>query len=483
MQYEQLDETLLMAALDAARKLGADYAEVRGRAGLEDEVRLRNGEISRLQTRRNNGWGLQVRKGAGWGFASSADLTPASVNDVAAKAFEIAAASARVQRAGNLATWGEPSTASGYYESPVEVDPFKVPLDERLEMLFSADAEMRKHDRVRATTVYVQAFRTWKFYANTAGAVQRQLIVESGGGLNARAAHEGYNYGRSFQNYGQGGYEYILDMKLEEQAERVGEEAHILVAAQPVPAGPGPVVIGSNLAALMVHETCGHPTELDRVLGSENAFAGGSFLQPEMRGTFRYGSDVVNLTADATIPGGLGSFGWDDEGTPAQRVPLVEKGIFQSYLSSRDTAAAIGLPAGGMARASSWSRIPIVRMTNVNLEPGAGSFDELIGQVENGLYLETPSSWSLDDKRMNFHFSAELCREIKNGQLGAYYKGASYQSRTPFFWGNCKAVAGAEEWKLYSFLGCAKGEPLQDVHVAHGASPALIENVTVQREG
>lgn len=483
-EEQRLDEELLLAALEEARKAGADYAEVRGSAGLTSEVQVRNGQIGKLQTRQDNGWSLNVRVGAGWGFASSAELSPRSVKQIGQQAFELAAASASVQPKGQTANYGPPSTAVGEYASPVQIDPFKVPVQEQLEMLFGAEANLKRASRVKVSEVHLMAFRTWKFYANTTGARQRQLIVECGGGLSAIAREGTQSYQRTFGrfgNYGQGGYEYLLGLELEERALQVGQEAHELVVAEFVPSGPTTVVIGSNLAALMVHESCGHPTELDRVLGSENAFAGGSFLQPEMRGSFRYGSPAVNLTADATLRGAIGTFGWDDEGTPAQRVPLVEQGIFTGYLSSRDTAAALGMPSGGAARASSWSRLPIVRMTNVSLEPGEGDLQSLISQVEDGLYLETPSSWSLDDKRMNFSFSAELCREIKNGQLGQLYKGAAYQWRTPLFWGNCQRVAGPEEWQVWGFLSCAKGEPLQNAHVAHGASPILVTNLPVIR--
>lgn len=482
----QLDENLLQQALELAQQAGADYAEVRGEAGLHEEIEIKNGQLDKVERSQDSGWGLNVRIGAGWGFASAAELSPKTLKAVVSQAMQLAKASATVQpRKGDpLANYGQPSTAVGEYVTVVQLDPFKVPTSERLEMLLAAEANLRRPSRVKTAKAHVEAFRTWKFFANTAGALQRQLITESGGGLLASAVEDNYSYQRTYGrggNYHQAGYEYVMGLNLEEEALRVGQEAHDLVAAEWVPTGPTTVVLGANIVALMVHESCGHPTELDRVLGSENAFAGGSFLHPEMRDKFRYGSTAVNLTADATIPGGLGTFGWDDEGTPAQRVPLVRDGIFVGYLSSRDTAAAIGLESGGMARASSWGRIPLVRMTNVNLEPGQGSLQDLIGDVENGLYIETPSSWSLDDKRMNFHFSTELCHEIKNGQLGKLYKGAAYQSRTPAFWGNVKRVAGPEEWQLWGFLNCAKGEPLQSAHVAHGASPILVENVHIER--
>jgi TldD protein len=479
---EKLNEKLLLASLELAQSRGAVYAEVRGLSGLQEEVRIKNGEVSRIQAQVDTGWGLNVRIGNGWGFASSAELSEKSVKSVVEEAVQLAQASAKVATVG---VFGTPSTATGEYNTTVQIDPFKVPLSERMEFMTSAEANLRRANRVKVGQAHVHAFRTFKFFANTEGANQRQLITESGAGLSAIAQEGNYSYQRTFGRFGyfsQAGYEYVLGLALEDQAIQIGQEAHDLVAADWVPTKPTTVVIGSNMTALLVHESCGHPTELDRVLGSENAFAGGSFLRPEMRGSFRYGSPEVNLTADATIPGGLGTFGWDDEGTPAQRVPLVEKGIFVGYLSSRDSAAAINTNSGGMARASSWGRIPLVRMTNVNLEPGAGSLDDLIGMVDDGLYLETPSSWSLDDKRMNFNFSVEMCREIKNGKLGKYYKSASFQNRTPIFWGNVKKVAGAGDWRLYGLLSCAKGEPLQSTHVAHGASPILVENQMVETQ-
>jgi TldD protein len=202
---------------------------------------------------------------------------------------------------------------------------------------------------------------------------------------------------------------------------------------------------------------------------------------PDMLGNFRYGSDLVNMTADSLLPGGLGTFGWDDEGTPAQRTPIVREGIFTGYLSSRESALALGQRSNGCGRATSWGRIPIVRMVNLSLEPGNSSLEEMVAGVDDGLYLETPSSWSLDDKRMNFHFSAELCREIKGGKLGDLRKGASFQGRTPSFWGSVQAVGGPDEWHLRGFPHCAKGEPLQLCPVSHGASPIMVSGLEISK--
>jgi TldD protein len=233
--------------------------------------------------------------------------------------------------------------------------------------------------------------------------------------------------------------------------------------------------------ALQVHESCGHPTELDRALGSEISLAGGSFLQPRHLHTLRYGSERVNLTADATVPGGLGTFGWDDEGTPARRVPLVERGLFVGYLSSRETAGALGLRPSGAMRASSAVRMPLVRMVNVNLDPDPSgpTLDELIADTDDGILVETNRSWSIDDLRLNFHFGCEIAWEVRRGRRVRLLRGPVYTGITPRFWGGLDAVCGPSEWRLYGVMNCGKGEPMQLLPVGHGASPARFRGVEV----
>src|SRR5207302_1111322 len=215
-----------------------------------------------------------------------------------------------------------------------------------------------------------------------------------------------------------------------------------------------------------VHESVGHPTELDRVYGTEAAYAGTSFLKPEDLGSLRYGSDHMHVTADPTTAGGLGTFGFDDEGVPAEPVPIVASGVLTGYLTSRETAARIGAGAGGSMRAEGWNRMPLVRMSNLHLEPGAGSFEELIDGVEAGLYLETNRSWSIDDKRLNFQFGTQMAWEIKDGKLGRLYRDATYTGVTPVFWGSLDRVAGQEEWTMYGLTNCGKGQPGQHAHVS-----------------
>jgi TldD protein len=215
------------------------------------------------------------------------------------------------------------------------------------------------------------------------------------------------------------------------------------------------------------------------VLGTEAAFAGTSFLTTDKLNSFRYGSDVVNITADATIPGGLGTFGYDDEGVPAQATPVVRNGLFMGYLTSRETATALGQRSNGAMRASGWNRIPLIRMTNVSLEPGAWTLEGLIADTKEGLYMETNKSWSIDDRRLNFQFGTEVAREIKNGKLGDLVKNATYTGITPQFWGGCDAVCNRDHWVVWGTPNCGKGQPEQVAHTGHGAAPARFRNVQI----
>ncbi|MEM3393626.1 MAG: TldD/PmbA family protein, partial [Candidatus Methanomethylicia archaeon] len=239
------------------------------------------------------------------------------------------------------------------------------------------------------------------------------------------------------------------------------------------------VIIGGSQLALQIHESCGHPTELDRALGAEAAYAGTSFLTPDKLGKFRYGSEIVNLVADATAPGGLGTFGYDDEGVPAQRVYLVREGIFVNYLSDRTSAGELGLESTGAARASGWNRIPIVRMTNINLEPGDWDFEELIRETKQGIYMETNRSWSIDDKRLNFQFGTQIAYLIENGEMKELVKNAVYTGITYEFWRNCDAICNSKYWRMYGTPNCGKGQPGQMMYVGHGTAPARFKNIRV----
>lgn len=337
---------------------------------------------------------------------------------------------------------------------------------------------------MKISQVFVSAFYTDKTFASTEGAYLTQHITECGGGLAGTAIENGQiqvrSYPNSFRgNFGTAGYEYIEEMDLAGNAHRVAEEVAELIKAPPCPAGRRTIIIDGPQLGLQVHESIGHAIELDRILGMEASYAGTSFVSPEMLGKFKYGADIVNVVADATVPGGLGSFGYDDEGVKAARTPIITRGTLVGLLTSRQTAQAIGQRSNGTMRADGSARIPLIRMTNINLEPGSGTLADLIADTKDGLLLSVNRSWSIDDRRVNFQFGTELAREIKNGKLGTMYQNPTYTGITPEFWGSCDAICGPGEWHMWGTPNCGKGEPSQTAHVGHGTAPARFRNVQV----
>jgi TldD protein len=420
-----------------------------------------------------------VLVGGAWGFACDRRLTREGAEAAAQKA----SAFAKAAPGGHKRDLAPVPAAQGEFRTPVERDPFAVPVADKVDLCLRAE-EALAHEDVNVTSASVRAQREHKLFVSSEGASIEQEFVECGGGIDALAARDGITQIRSYPSAhggssSQAGWEFVESLGLEREAPRVGEQAAALLRADPCPSGITTVVIDAEQMELQVHESVGHPTELDRVYGTEAAYAGTSFLKPEDLGSLRYGSEHMNITADSTTPGGLGTFAFDDEGVPAGREPVVREGILSGFLTSRETAARIGSGAGGSMRADSWSRMPLVRMTNLHLEPGEGPLEELIAGVDQGVFLQTNKSWSIDDKRLNFQFGTQIAWEIKDGALGRMLRDATYTGQTPVFWGSLDAVAGAEEWRLHGLTNCGKGQPGQHAHVSHGTSPARFRNVQV----
>ncbi len=480
---------LIDRALNLAQVQGATYGDMRIVRRETESISVRNGVVQQLSLNDTQGFGVRVIVDGAWGFASSHLLTPAEVDRVTALAVTIAKASA-LAKTGDV-DLGPPEVHVDTYRTPVEIDPFAVPLDDKVSLLLEADKEARSVKGVTVARSGLTFIRENKTFASTEGSYVEQEIIESGLGLVAVAVSEGEMQQRSYPNsfgrhQGTAGYEFIQGWDLPGNARRMGEEVVALLSAPQCPSGVTTIILDGPQLALQVHESCGHPIELDRVFGAEAAFAGTSFLTPEKYGAFRYGSDLVNITADAVTPTGLGTYGYDDEGVPAQRTDIVKNGIFVGYLTSRETASQLRrihpkAPArsNGSMRADGWSRIPIIRMTNVSLQPGEWRLDDLIADTDDGIYMITNKSWSIDDKRLNFQFGVELAYEIKNGKLGQMFKNATYTDITPKFWGNCDAVCNAEHWHVWGTPNCGKGQPGQTAHTGHGAAPARFRNVQV----
>lgn len=473
---------LALRALDTARRRGAGYADVRVVRQQAESVTVRLRNVEALTSDESLGFGIRVLVDGYWGFASSHRMTMEEADRVAAEAVRIARASATVR--GRRADLGPPARIVDEYATPVERDPFAVPLDDKIGLLLRATEAMIAVPSIVMAEGNVYCQREEKLFVSTEGSEIKQTLVETGGGIEATAVDEGEVQRRSYPNsvgrhQGTEGWEFIERWNLPGNALRVAEEAAALLRAKPCPSGVTTVILDGSQVALQIHESCGHAIELDRVLGTEAAFAGTSFLTIDKLGSFQYGSPVVNITADATVPGGLGTFGYDDEGTPAHATPIVREGTFVGYLTSRETASVLGQTSNGAMRASGWNRIPLIRMTNVNLDPGEWSLDDLIADTDEGIYMETNRSWSIDDRRLNFQFGTELAREIKGGKLGDLIKNATYTGITPQFWGSCDAVCNRDHWIVWGTPNCGKGQPEQVAHTGHGAAPARFRNVQI----
>ncbi len=468
--------------LNAAEVRGADYADVRILYRESENITVKNGVVEAHSRDSERGLGIRVLADGAWGFAASADLSPDSAEGAAERAVQIANASALVP--GPPLNLGPPEVHRASYRTPVEIDPFAVPIESKLDLLLRADEEMRRIPGVRVSQAEMGCIRESKLFASSEGSVIDQEIIESGAGLESTAIGEddevqSRSYPNSGGHYATAGYEFVKEMGLAGHAARVSEEAVALLTAKPCPDTTTDLVLGSAQMYIQIHESCGHPTELDRVLGTEAAYAGTSFLTPDKLGSSRYGSEIVNLSADAVTPRGLGTFGYDDEGVPAQRTPLVKDGIFVGYLTSRETAARFGMRSNGTMRADGWNRIPLIRMTNVSLEPGEWTLDDLLADTETGIYMETNRSWSIDDRRLNFQFGTEIGYEIRDGKLGEMLRNPTYTGMTPEFWGSCDAICDSEHWALWGTIHCGKGQPSQVAHTGHGAAPARFRNVRV----
>jgi TldD protein len=468
----------LAAMVDAARGRGAQYADARWVEREQTSVAVKDGELEGVERSGDRGIGLRVLVRGSWGFAATDRTGEAALRGLVDDALRRAEASASTQR--SPVRLAPQAPQRGSYRTPLRRDPFSVPLEEQVELLRATDAALRGPN-ARTRRAGVAAFRTRKRLVTSEGTDVQQEIVDTATSLSVLAVKGGAKPAlrQDMRNARQAGWEFVEEDDLPRRAAQYRDDAESILDAPLAQARPTTVILDQPFLALLVHESCGHPTESDRVLEHEVAFAGTSFMWPQDRGRLRYGSEHVSMTADATVPGGMGTFGWDDDGVPATRTKLIDRGTFVGYLSSRETAGALGLGAsGGSARAEGWQHVPLVRMVNVSLDPGDRTFADLLRDVDDGLLLCSPASYSLDEKRQNFHFSAQVARVIRRGEVQGHVRGVAFQSLTPDFWGRCDGVA--DDWELHGFLSCAKGEPLQLMRVGHGAAHARFRDLPLE---
>ncbi len=472
-------------ALETVRVRGASYADVRVMHLRQRDLTTKNRKVGTLGQCESIGLGIRVIANGAWGFASTDELSREGVASCAAQAVAIARSSALAKKE-NVQMVPE-GTYIDSWQGPCQKDPFEIPVEAQLDLLLAADAAMHK---VRGVTVSEADMRfrkidTW--FASSSGSKIHQRRVISGCGIAATCFQGDEIQKRSYPNSfgGQhilGGYELIEAMDLRGHAPRVGEEAVALHSAAQCPEKTGTLILGGSQLGLQIHESVGHPIELDRVLGQEANFAGTSFLTLDKLHNLRYASPIVNVVADARPAHGpgLGTFAYDDEGVPAQCIEVIKSGEFSGYLSSRETAHLIGLPrSGGTMRTEGWNRLPMIRMTNISILPGDWTFENLLASTDDAILMDTNRSWSIDDRRYQFQFSTEIAWEIKGGKKGRMLKNPSYSGITTEFWNSCDAVTNAENWVLWGTPNCGKGQPMQVMGTGHGASPARFRNVQI----
>ena len=461
------------------------YADVRVVETRERNLATKNGKVGTTSSDESLGLGVRVLAQGCWGFASTDDLSKESLAAVAAHALAVARASALAKKTDVVLAPEEKIVAN--WVSPFRLDPISTSVEANLDLLLRADAEMRAVPGVTLAEASLHFRRTRQLFISTEGSVIDQTRVITGIGIEAYCFANDEIQKRSYPNsfrgqYALQGYELVEGLRLVENARRIAEEAVALHKAEQCPRGKRTILLDGSQVGLQIHESIGHPIELDRVLGTEANYAGMSFLTLDQLRKLRYGSEIVNVVADARLDhgAGLGTFGYDDEGVPAQRAAIIKDGLFTGYLTSRETAAAIGeRRSNGTMRADGWGRIPLIRMTNVSLLPGTWKLDDLIADTDDGIYMETNRSWSIDDRRYHFQFGCELAWEIKNGKKTRLLKNPSYSGITTEFWNSCDAICDADHWTLWGTPNCGKGQPSQTMGTGHGAAPARFRNVTV----
>lgn len=472
--------SVVNAALDEAKKQGASYADVRIHRRREEDVGVRDDHVEKVSDSERFGVGVRALVNGAWGFASTPLVDVKTVQKAAQTACSIARANASVStRKVELA----PNPAHvDVWQTPLIKDPFKIPVADKAALLLEVTERLRKVKGVSFCNASISTRLEWKLFASTDGALIEQTLTRIGPDYEATAVKDGEFATRSWEGPGlQTGWEHLEDSHFLDDATRVGEQAVEKLNAAPVEAGKRDLILDPTNLWLTIHESVGHPTELDRALGYEANFAGTSFATPDTLGTM-YASPIVTLYADKTTPGGLATVGYDDDGVRTQKWNLVEKGKFVGYQTTREQAAWINEKASrGCSYAADHASVPFQRMPNVSLAPGEKELSTagLIKATDDGVYITGTGSWSIDHQRYNFQFTGQMFFEVKKGRITRTLKDVGYQSNSPAFWKSCDLLGGPSTWRIGSAFDDGKGEPVQSNPVSHGCPSARFKGVSV----
>lgn len=471
--------------VDLMRKLtsrSCEHAHLRVEQIESERLSTSSQKVNPVEKSVSTGYAVRVLKDGSWGFAASSKFDSSEYERVIKLAIAIADASRKVNS--HKVRFVESSVGERRYETPLKSDPFALPLKDKLGILQHWEELIHANPQITSSSTFLDFRRHTKLFFSNSGSAIKQVLTHTGAGVTCgivKSRRERYerSYPTSSGQFVSGGFEAIATFGIEDQIERLTSEAVALMTAADCPSKTTTIILSPDLASLQVHESIGHPLELDRVFGSERNFSGTSFATADKLNKLKYASDIVNVYSDPTYAGGLATYLYDDEGVAACRVPLIEKGILVGYLSSLETAARVGQPSSAAAKSDSWGSIPLVRMTNLILEPGSQKFTDMLAEVDDGIYIEGVSSWSIDDNRDNFTLGGEVGWEIKNGKLAGMIKSPSYAGNTVQFWNSCDSVGSKDEWVLWGTPNCGKGEPGQNARTAQGTSYLRFRNVKV----
>ncbi len=475
---------LCMEAINTAFSLGVDYADIRIINQRDQSILMLDLSPKQIIDEEIVGFGVRVLKNGAWGFAASSCVNKESINSVVREALQLAIASSKIKEGKGVVLASEP-IHKDHFKTPIEIDPFSVDMNDKIQLLLEINRRILNVKYIAKAFSGLRVTRRDQFFASTEGSLIETDVYTVNAGYTAVSVKAGDSQDRSFQDYPLNkGWEHIQSQALVENAERIAEEAVMKIDVDFPEEGKKDLVLDPAHLSLTIHESVGHATELDRILGYEANFAGRSFATTEKRGSFRYGSDMANFVADNTLPGGLATTGYDDEGVRCQKWDIIKNGILVDYSSTREVAPLIGEKRSkGSARADGYYNTPINRIPNLCLMPSRDDTtpEDLIAGVEDGILIEGRGSFSIDQMRLNFQFGGDAFFEIKSGRKGKMLRDVIYQSITPEFWGNLDAISGKDYWEPRGFRNCGKGEPMQSAQMTNGAPYARFRNINVIR--
>jgi TldD protein len=475
------------AALEAAKKAGASYADIRINRYRNQFIFTRDRRVQNIVNTENYGFGVRVIVDGTWGFASSSNVTRDEIARIAMQAVGIARANRRLNDEPVQLAPVEAYDTS--WNTPVKKNPFDMPLQPKLDLLLQIHEAALKVNGASFVSAAMQFVNEQKYFASTEGSHIQQSLIRSYPTFNVTAVDRttGKFYQRAALTAPMGmGYEYIESYPLLEEARVAAEEAVAMHKAKPAPAGQKTLILHPTNLWLTIHESVGHSTELDRALGYEANLAGTSFLTTDKLGKFEFGSKIVNLVADKTQDRAIATCGYDDDGVKTTRWHLIKDGVFVDYQTTRDQAHLIGRKAShGCSYADNWASIPFQRMPNVSLEPGEKDLTEqdIISATDDGVYVKGDASYSIDQQRYNFQFSGQTFWEVKGGKITTQLRDLAYQSNTPEFWKSCDMVGGKSTYALGGAFSDGKGQPMQINSVSHGAPITRFARVNILNTG